>query len=159
MSCQVPVENLIGRENEGFKYIMDNFNHERWGIAVQVRRERTREREREREERSVCLCEIERECERERLSAVPRPFASAARCSRRRSSTHTSARPSARYEALARLLSLRERRERERESRSIAAPLALSLHMLLSAFLISFRALSLCAFCAWVATNSEKEAI
>jgi len=25
---KVPVENLIGKENEGFKYIMSNFNHE-----------------------------------------------------------------------------------------------------------------------------------
>ncbi len=28
---KVPVENLIGKENQGFKYIMYNFNHERWG--------------------------------------------------------------------------------------------------------------------------------
>jgi len=35
---KVPVENLIGQENEGFKYIMSNFNHERWGIAVQASR-------------------------------------------------------------------------------------------------------------------------
>ena len=27
---QVPVENLLGKENQGFKYIMYNFNHERW---------------------------------------------------------------------------------------------------------------------------------
>jgi alkylation response protein AidB-like acyl-CoA dehydrogenase len=26
---KVPVENLIGQENQGFKYIMKNFNHER----------------------------------------------------------------------------------------------------------------------------------
>ena len=32
---RVPVENLIGKENEGFKYIMYNFNHERWSICVQ----------------------------------------------------------------------------------------------------------------------------
>src|SRR3989338_8544387 len=32
---KVPVENLIGKENEGFKCIMHNFNHERWGICVQ----------------------------------------------------------------------------------------------------------------------------
>jgi len=31
---KVPVENLIGKENEGFKYIMYNFNHERWSTAV-----------------------------------------------------------------------------------------------------------------------------
>lgn len=35
---KVPVENLIGKENEGFKYIMYNFNHERWGIIVQATR-------------------------------------------------------------------------------------------------------------------------
>lgn len=29
---KVPVENLIGKENDGFKYIMKNFNDERWGI-------------------------------------------------------------------------------------------------------------------------------
>lgn len=29
----VPVENLLGRENEGFKLVMANFNHERWYIA------------------------------------------------------------------------------------------------------------------------------
>jgi alkylation response protein AidB-like acyl-CoA dehydrogenase len=33
---KVPVENLIGEENKGFKCIMFNFNHERWGIVVQV---------------------------------------------------------------------------------------------------------------------------
>eukprot|EP01027_Heterolobosea_sp_BB2_P020511 GEZU01029264.1.p1 GENE.GEZU01029264.1~~GEZU01029264.1.p1 ORF type:complete len:529 (-),score=184.06 GEZU01029264.1:295-1881(-) len=32
---KVPVENLIGEENQGFKYIMYNFNHERWQIIVQ----------------------------------------------------------------------------------------------------------------------------
>jgi len=35
---QVPVENLIGQENEGFKYIVQNFNHERWGFVVQANR-------------------------------------------------------------------------------------------------------------------------
>ena len=34
----VPVENVIGKLNDGFKYIMYNFNHERWGIAVQAQR-------------------------------------------------------------------------------------------------------------------------
>jgi alkylation response protein AidB-like acyl-CoA dehydrogenase len=29
---KVPVENLIGKEGEGFKYIMSNFNHERFGF-------------------------------------------------------------------------------------------------------------------------------
>jgi acyl-CoA dehydrogenase len=33
---QVPVENLIGREGEGMKQIMTNFNHERLTIAVKV---------------------------------------------------------------------------------------------------------------------------
>jgi alkylation response protein AidB-like acyl-CoA dehydrogenase/cytochrome b involved in lipid metabolism len=33
---KVPVENLIGKENLGFRYVMDNFNHERWGLTVQV---------------------------------------------------------------------------------------------------------------------------
>ncbi len=35
---KVPVENLIGTENEGFKCIMHNFNGERWGMAVQANR-------------------------------------------------------------------------------------------------------------------------
>jgi alkylation response protein AidB-like acyl-CoA dehydrogenase len=35
---QVPVENLIGKENKGFKYIMNNFNHERWSIIAQANR-------------------------------------------------------------------------------------------------------------------------
>eukprot|EP00494_Astrolonche_serrata_P009712 UN09769 len=30
---KVPVENLLGEENKGFKVIMYNFNHERWYIA------------------------------------------------------------------------------------------------------------------------------
>lgn len=33
-NCRVPVENLIGTENHGFKAIMSNFNGERLGIAV-----------------------------------------------------------------------------------------------------------------------------
>ena len=32
----VPVENLIGNENEGFMCIMTNFNHERWFICVYI---------------------------------------------------------------------------------------------------------------------------
>ena len=32
---KVPVENLLGKENEGFKVIMYNFNHERWLIVCQ----------------------------------------------------------------------------------------------------------------------------
>eukprot|EP01117_Protostelium_nocturnum_P013518 TRINITY_DN5050_c0_g1_i1.p1 TRINITY_DN5050_c0_g1~~TRINITY_DN5050_c0_g1_i1.p1 ORF type:complete len:563 (-),score=249.06 TRINITY_DN5050_c0_g1_i1:118-1806(-) len=35
---KVPVENLIGNEGEGFKSILANFNHERWGIAAQATR-------------------------------------------------------------------------------------------------------------------------
>ncbi|CAI7663549.1 unnamed protein product [Penicillium glandicola] len=32
---KVPVENLIGKANQGFKVIMTNFNHERIGIVIQ----------------------------------------------------------------------------------------------------------------------------
>ena len=35
---KVPVANLIGEENGGFKSIMYNFNHERWGFVVQANR-------------------------------------------------------------------------------------------------------------------------
>jgi len=35
---RVPVENLIGMENDGFKYIMSNFNHERFVLAAQANR-------------------------------------------------------------------------------------------------------------------------
>ena len=35
---KVPVENLIGEENQGFKYIMSNFNQERMGIVYQALR-------------------------------------------------------------------------------------------------------------------------
>ncbi|KAI8846360.1 putative acyl-CoA dehydrogenase [Chytridium lagenaria] len=35
---KVPVENIIGKENKGFKAIMYNFNHERFGIAIQATR-------------------------------------------------------------------------------------------------------------------------
>ncbi|KAI9291318.1 acyl-CoA dehydrogenase NM domain-like protein [Neoconidiobolus thromboides FSU 785] len=35
---KVPVNNLIGKENKGFKYIMFNFNHERMGICIQANR-------------------------------------------------------------------------------------------------------------------------
>eukprot|EP01062_Namystynia_karyoxenos_P030533 TRINITY_DN227_c0_g1_i1.p1 TRINITY_DN227_c0_g1~~TRINITY_DN227_c0_g1_i1.p1 ORF type:complete len:526 (+),score=228.70 TRINITY_DN227_c0_g1_i1:104-1681(+) len=31
---KVPVENLLGRVNQGFRIVMHNFNHERWGIVV-----------------------------------------------------------------------------------------------------------------------------
>jgi len=31
---KVPVGNLLGKEGEGFKLAMANFNHERWGMAV-----------------------------------------------------------------------------------------------------------------------------
>ncbi|MBK7686614.1 MAG: acyl-CoA dehydrogenase family protein [Rhodocyclaceae bacterium] len=33
-NCRVPVENLVGQENQGFKAIMSNFNSERLGMAV-----------------------------------------------------------------------------------------------------------------------------
>eukprot|EP01064_Diplonema_japonicum_P027224 TRINITY_DN3910_c1_g5_i1.p1 TRINITY_DN3910_c1_g5~~TRINITY_DN3910_c1_g5_i1.p1 ORF type:complete len:521 (+),score=113.61 TRINITY_DN3910_c1_g5_i1:47-1609(+) len=33
---KVPVENLMGREGDGFKLVMHNFNHERWVIVVNV---------------------------------------------------------------------------------------------------------------------------
>lgn len=35
---KVPIENLIGQENKGFKAIMYNFNHERMGIVIQANR-------------------------------------------------------------------------------------------------------------------------
>jgi alkylation response protein AidB-like acyl-CoA dehydrogenase len=35
---KVPIENLIGQENKGFKAIMMNFNHERMGICIQATR-------------------------------------------------------------------------------------------------------------------------
>ncbi|KAI8967865.1 acyl-CoA dehydrogenase/oxidase [Mycotypha africana] len=35
---RVPKENLIGKENKGFKYIMYNFNNERMGIVIQANR-------------------------------------------------------------------------------------------------------------------------
>jgi alkylation response protein AidB-like acyl-CoA dehydrogenase len=36
--CKVAVENLIGKENQGFKVNMTNFNHERIGIIIQCLR-------------------------------------------------------------------------------------------------------------------------
>jgi alkylation response protein AidB-like acyl-CoA dehydrogenase len=33
-NVKVPVENLLGEENKGFKCVMANFNTERWGMAV-----------------------------------------------------------------------------------------------------------------------------
>lgn len=33
---KVPVANLLGKEDEGFKVIMSNFNHERWMMAAAV---------------------------------------------------------------------------------------------------------------------------
>jgi len=32
--CYVPIENLMGKENGGFKLMMTNFNHERWLICA-----------------------------------------------------------------------------------------------------------------------------
>mmetsp|Transcript_9636 Transcript_9636/g.19983 ORF Transcript_9636/g.19983 Transcript_9636/m.19983 type:complete len:464 (-) Transcript_9636:544-1935(-) len=37
-SVKVPKSNLIGWENQGFKQVMYNFNHERWMLAVQAAR-------------------------------------------------------------------------------------------------------------------------
>ncbi len=37
-NVHVPCSYLIGTEGEGFKYIMKNFNHERWGFVVQANR-------------------------------------------------------------------------------------------------------------------------
>jgi acyl-CoA dehydrogenase len=34
-NVRVPKKNLIGKENHGFRYIMENFNHERWSAVVQ----------------------------------------------------------------------------------------------------------------------------
>ena len=38
VDVHVPFSRLIGTEGEGFKYIMKNFNHERWGFVVQANR-------------------------------------------------------------------------------------------------------------------------
>lgn len=35
---KVPKENLMGKENKGFQYIMSNFNHERFGICAMTNR-------------------------------------------------------------------------------------------------------------------------
>jgi len=35
-NVKCPVEYLVGKENQGFRVIMANFNHERWMIAVQT---------------------------------------------------------------------------------------------------------------------------
>merc|ERR1719390_263983 len=35
---KVPKGNLLGKENSGFKYIMENFNHERFGICAMTNR-------------------------------------------------------------------------------------------------------------------------
>jgi alkylation response protein AidB-like acyl-CoA dehydrogenase len=37
-NVQVPLTHLVGVEGEGFKYIMKNFNHERWGFVIQANR-------------------------------------------------------------------------------------------------------------------------
>jgi len=34
-NVKVPVENVLGQENQGFKCVMANFNHERWFICAQ----------------------------------------------------------------------------------------------------------------------------
>ncbi|KAG0021206.1 hypothetical protein BGZ80_002869 [Entomortierella chlamydospora] len=35
---KVPRANIVGKENRGFKYIMNNFNHERMGVVIQATR-------------------------------------------------------------------------------------------------------------------------
>lgn len=35
---EVPVGHLLGEENQGFGYIVSNFNHERWMILVSANR-------------------------------------------------------------------------------------------------------------------------
>lgn len=37
-NVKVPVENLLGKHNKGFKAVMANFNHERWYISILVNR-------------------------------------------------------------------------------------------------------------------------
>lgn len=37
-NVKVPKENLIGDEGKGFQYIVQNFNHERWGFIIQATR-------------------------------------------------------------------------------------------------------------------------
>ncbi|KAI9617115.1 hypothetical protein KEM48_004972 [Puccinia striiformis f. sp. tritici PST-130] len=37
-NVKVPIDYLVGKENEGFKYIMSNFNHERLNIAFSAHR-------------------------------------------------------------------------------------------------------------------------
>lgn len=37
-NCKVPVSHLLGPENEGFKCIVSNFNHERWMILIMANR-------------------------------------------------------------------------------------------------------------------------
>ncbi|KAI9710466.1 MAG: hypothetical protein M1820_002602 [Bogoriella megaspora] len=38
-NVKVPVENLLGKEEQGFQVIMSNFNHERWGMVCAVLRQ------------------------------------------------------------------------------------------------------------------------
>jgi len=33
-NVKVPVENLLGKENQGFRVVLTNFNHERWFISI-----------------------------------------------------------------------------------------------------------------------------
>lgn len=37
-NVKVPVEHLIGKEGDGFKYIVINFNHERIMLSIQALR-------------------------------------------------------------------------------------------------------------------------
>jgi alkylation response protein AidB-like acyl-CoA dehydrogenase len=36
---KVPVENLLGKEHEGFQVILGNFNHERWMMCGAIIRQ------------------------------------------------------------------------------------------------------------------------
>lgn len=38
IQVKVPKNHIIGKVNQGFKYIMHNFNHERLGIVMQANR-------------------------------------------------------------------------------------------------------------------------
>lgn len=35
-NVKVPVENLLGKENEGIRILFSNFNHERWAMCCSV---------------------------------------------------------------------------------------------------------------------------
>ena len=35
-NVKVPVENILGKENDGMRVILSNFNHERWAMACKI---------------------------------------------------------------------------------------------------------------------------